>query len=81
MLNDQLWQALTLFGLGMGTVFLLLAILITCVSVLSWFCRNIQVDPKTPASPSSNESKIKTAQDELLAAELAVKRHRSAIGF
>jgi len=73
MLTDQLGQALTLFGLGMGTVFVLLSILISCVSVLSWFCKKIE--PHTQSQPSSS------TEEEVKAVELAVKQHRNAMGL
>ena len=44
MLIEELSQSVTLFGLGMGTVFVLLAMLIACVTTLSVFCRYVTAD-------------------------------------
>ncbi len=44
MLIEELSQSVTLFGLGMGTVFVLLAMLIACVTTLSIFCRYLTPD-------------------------------------
>ncbi len=44
MLIEELSQSVTLFGLGMGTVFVLLAMLIACVTTLSVFCRYLTPD-------------------------------------
>ncbi len=41
MLIEKLSQSITLFGLGMGTVFVLLALLIACVTLLSVVCRRV----------------------------------------
>ena len=83
MLVDQLIQALTLFGLGMGTVFVLLSLLILCVSLLSKLCLKLEkpVGTVTPA-PASGSPKA-SAQDsqEIAAATAAVKQHRAKAGL
>ena len=76
MLIDQLTQAITLFGLGMGTVFLLLTILISCVSILSWFCKKVDI-----AQPSSPQQKSDPTANDIEAVKLAVKSHRNAMGL
>jgi sodium pump decarboxylase gamma subunit len=80
MLTEQLGQALTLFGLGMGTVFLLLSILISCVSLLSWLCNSIAVT-SSPASSTTGTAISTDQQEELKAVELAIKQHRNALGL
>lgn len=76
MIVDQLTQAITLFGLGMGTVFVLLSILIFCVSVLSWLCKKIDTNQPTPSHQSPD-----TAAAEIDAVKSAVKSHRQAMGL
>lgn len=82
MLADQLIQAATLFGLGMGTVFVLLSVLISCVSLLSLACQKFAPQPKVvqntgPAavttSPVQQVSALETA-----IVTAAVKAHRDA---
>ena len=44
MLVAELSQSLTLFGLGMGTVFVLLSLLIACITAVSSICRYVLDD-------------------------------------
>lgn len=83
MLVDQLIQALTLFGLGMGTVFVLLGMLILCVSILSKLCQKLEKPAAMNTSISAAPSPKAPAQDsqEIAAATAAVKQHRAKAGL
>lgn len=83
MLLDQLIQAVTLFGLGMGTVFVLLTLLISCVSLLSYVCKNFWSQPQivqTPVMPKSqpNRPTQNISALEISIVKAAVKAHREA---
>jgi sodium pump decarboxylase gamma subunit len=91
MLIDQLNQALILFGLGMGTVFVLLSLLITCVSLLSAACQKFETNP-VHAVPNIGVSKVGNSavesgnnaviSDEKKAIIIAaVQAHRQAKGL
>ena len=89
MLVDQLTQAATLFGLGMGTVFVLLSLLITCVSLLSAACLKFETNPvhavpnigaaATPIKGSASPTSISEQQKSIVIA--AVQAHRQAKGL
>lgn len=78
MLADQLIQALTLFGLGMGTVFVLLTGLITCVSLLSYFCQKFAPQPEAKPSSASIAPTQSVSALEAAIVTAAVKAHRDA---
>jgi len=75
MLMENITQGLTLFMLGMGTVFVLLSVLIFCITIVSSFCRKPHVNGES-ARPSSNQG-----ADEIEAAKIAVRLHRQAMGL
>ena len=83
MLVDQLMQALTLFGLGMGTVFVLLSLLILCVSALSLVCKKLENTTATvvPASAAIAAQNQNNNSQEIAAATAAVKLHRAKNGL
>ena len=83
MLIDQIIQAVTLFGLGMGTVFVLLSLLISCVSLLSYVCENFWSQPEVVKASAVPQTKISESTQNISALEVsivkaAVKAHREA---
>ena len=83
MLLENLSQAVTLFALGMGTVFLLLTLLISIVSLLSTICLKFESDlsPETTQEaliPSSNKNISEIDRAVIFA---AVQAHRQAKGL
>ena len=87
MLLDQLSQATTLFGLGMGTVFVLLSLVITCVSLLSAACQKFE---KTPvhtaldinAKEATRNTQISNVTEQEKAIVIsAIHAHRQAKGL
>ncbi|MFK8067153.1 MAG: OadG family protein [Gammaproteobacteria bacterium] len=89
MLIDQLTQAATLFGLGMGTVFLLLSLLITCISLLSAACLKFEKNPVhavpdigiTAPSRKASASQSSISEQEKSIVIAAVQAHRQAKGL
>lgn len=92
MLLDQITQAATLFGLGMGTVFVLLSLLITCVSMLSFACQKFEKNPVhavpnigEPAMPRANaatdNASVTISEQEHAVVIAAVQAHRQAKGL
>ena len=89
MLIDQVTQAVTLFGLGMGTVFVLLSLLIACVSILSAAClkfekNSIHAVPDIRAAnsvSSSHEAQSNISEQEQAIVVAAVQAHRQAKGI
>ncbi|MGH1428070.1 MAG: OadG family protein [Arenicella sp.] len=89
MLVDQLTQAVTLFGLGMGTVFVLLTLLITCVSLLSSACLKFETNPvhavpnigaaATPRVDPSRQNSMSEQEKSIVIA--AIQAHRQAKGL
>lgn len=94
MLIDQITQAATLFGLGMGTVFVLLSLLIACVSLLSAACLKFEKNPVhavpdigiasrnqsvTSAQNAAVQSNISEQEQAIVIA--AVRAHRQAKGL
>ncbi len=91
MLIEQLTQATTLFGLGMGTVFVLLSLLITCVSLLSLACQKFETNPvhavpdigaansRNNARTSASSASISEQEKAIVIA--AVQAHRQAKGL
>ena len=83
MLFNELIQAVSLFGLGMGTVFVLLSLLISCVSLLSYVCKNFGSQPpvvQTPVAPiaQTNKPTQNISALEISIVKAAVKAHREA---
>ena len=83
MLINELIQAVTLFGLGMVTVFVLLTLLISCVSGLSLLCKKFE--SQTPVlqaafTPQTKQvNSVKTISElEKSIVKAAVKAHREA---
>lgn len=91
MLLDQLTQALTLFGLGMGTVFVLLTLLITCVSLLSGACQKFETNPvhavpnigvaNSRSNGGANTASMDVSEQEKAIIIAAVQAHRQAKGL
>lgn len=90
MLIDQITQAATLFGLGMGTVFVLLSLLIACVSLLSAACLKFEKNPVHAVpdigTASRNQSVTSAVQSNISEQEqaiviAAVRAHRQAKGL
>ncbi len=92
MLLDQITQAATLFGLGMGTVFVLLSLLITCVSLLSLACQKFEKNPvhavpnigeaampRANAVTHTNSASVSEQEHAIVIA--AVQAHRQAKGL
>lgn len=92
MLLDQLSQAFTLFGLGMGTVFVLLSLLITCVSLLSFACQKFETNPvhavpnigtaangRVISNQTSGQATISDEEKAIVIA--AIQSHRQAKGL
>ena len=82
MLNELI-QAVALFGLGMGTVFVLLTLLISCVSLLSLVCKKLE--SQTPVSQvalapqTKTVNSVQTVSDlEVSIVKAAVRAHREA---
>ena len=80
MMINELLKAVTLFGLGMGTVFVLLSILISCVTLLSWLCKKIEPQQSVSLAQNTNTTSS-SATAEIDAVKLAVKSHRNAMGL
>ena len=83
MLLDQLIKAATLFGLGMGTVFVLLTLLISCVSLLSYLCKRYFSHSEGVQTPLVSQEKNSVSNQNISALEIsivkaAVKAHRQA---
>ena len=90
MLIDQVTQAVTLFGLGMGTVFVLLSLLIACVSILSAACLKFEKNPihavpdlrtTNPVSSTQNAVQANVSEQERAIVVAAVQAHRQAKGI
>ena len=86
MLLDQLLQAVTLFGLGMGTVFVLLTLLIACVSLLSTICQkfegpNIQDISDISGMSAAGNNVNHVSEQEKAIVVTAVQMHRQAKGL
>jgi len=89
MLLNDLSQAISLFGLGIGTVFVLLSVLIACVTLLSSLCLKyekspVHAVPDIGVSPKSNLNQGANAQitaQEKQIVIAAVKAHRQAKGL
>jgi len=83
MLLNELLQAVTLFGLGMGTVFVLLTFLISCVSLLSLVCNKLESKPPVSHVARTPQAKIVNpvqaiSDIEVSIVKAAVKAHREA---
>lgn len=84
MLTNQLIQAATLFGLGMGTVFFLLTLLISCVGLVSFFCKNfLSTATVMSAADVASQRKVNEPLQSISALEVSivkavVKAHREA---
>lgn len=89
---DQLSQAATLFGLGMGTVFVLLSLLITCVTLLSMACQKFETNPvhavpnigvaanaRGVGNQTSGQTNISEQEKAVVIA--AIQAHRQAKGL
>jgi len=89
MLLDNLSQAVSLFGLGIGTVFVLLSLLIACVTLLSAACLKFEKNPvhATPdigvsgkrAARNTGGANITQQERDIVVA--AVQAHRQAKGL
>lgn len=88
MLIDQLAQAATLFALGMGTIFVLLSLLISGVSLLSAVCAKFEVNPDNSAYVESDQQHAANSETGNTVPErdkaiviAAVHAHRQAKGL
>ena len=91
MIIDQITQAFALFGLGMGTVFILLSALISCVSLLSYACQRFEKNPvhavpdigvRLPArNGQSTTSPVTVSEEEKAIVTAAIQAHRQAKGL
>jgi len=89
MLIDDLSQAISLFGLGIGTVFVLLSVLIACITLLSSACLKFEKNPVhavpdigVSAKPTTGQIKatsISELEKQIVIA--AVNAHRQAKGL
>ena len=76
MLNELI-QAVALFGLGMGTVFVLLTLLISCVSLLSLVFKKLE--SQTPVSQVALTPQTKTVNSVQTVSDLEVSIVKSAV--
>jgi len=83
MLLENLSQAVTLFALGMGTVFVLLTLLISVVSLLSTICLKFESDSQSETANGalipSDRKNISEMDRAIVFA--AVQAHRQAKGL
>jgi len=84
MIFDQLIQAMTLFCLGMGTVFVLLTILISCISLLSIFCKNARPENAVVKINSTTQTDVPelgkpVSDEESSVIKAVIKKHLDAI--
>jgi len=77
MLIDQLVQAVTLFALGMGTIFILLSLLISGVSLLSVVCAKFETGSKNNSTNIGTSSQFSVN----LATGNSISEHDQAIIF
>lgn len=83
MVLDQIYQAFELFGLGMGTVFVLLSLLISCVSLLSYACQKFETSPEhnVPNIGVNASARASVSEQEKATVIAAVQAHRQAKGL
>jgi len=71
-------EGLKFMGLGMGTVFVFLAIMIFCMNIMSYIVHKFFPEPQVSITPS-NGSNTTTTQDKkkiVAAITAAIKHHR-----
>ena len=70
-------EGLKFMGLGMGTVFVFLAIMIVCMNIMSYIVHRFFPEPQASTTPSASSSSVIEDNKKIVAAiTAAIKHHR-----